>query len=388
MIHLRRKRHPERCTRKRGAVKRRDRPFRPFSRGCSRRKRGSRGDRLSGHAAERRKETASPLRWVARAWETGVRLAAESPWPKHGEVLNHVQSLWVGHMLSDTSAKPPDGQYLASMSAFVDGYCSASGYRTHNWVLLPTNKTVAAVVTAMNEERTILAVLHELERLPLQELVLIVNGSSDGSFSAARSSRKAIIVHYGKALGHDVGRAIGARLTTADIVLFADADFPVPAEQFVPFVRAVDGGLDVALNDISPFVGTFAERDGVSVLKEFLNRALDRPDLTVNSLTAVPHALSRSAIARIGAAQLAVPPKAHAIALCSGLKVGAPASVDVISVNRLREGNTGTRNAVSQMIAGDHAEALEWAMRERDARLSFADNLRMRSLIKEGNGRC
>lgn len=294
--------------------------------------------------------------------------------------LMDLQQLWTRHVQN-----VPVDHYVPIMRAFIEGYGSAASWKPPNWLLFPTAKSVAAVVTAMNEEKSIAAVLRELERLPFHEIILVINGSNDASFTTARKSTRAVIAHFSGALGHDVGRAVGTRLTRSDIVLFVDADFLVPAEQLIPFVRAVDGGMDVALNDIHPFMGAFADRDGVSMLKEFLNRAMNRPDLKVNSLTAVPHALSRKAIDKIGASQLAIPPKAQAIALSAGLTIGAAASVDVISANRLREGNKGTGNAVAELIIGDHVEALEWAMRDRNApRLTFADHVRNRSRITGG----
>jgi uncharacterized protein YcaQ len=53
-----------------------------------------------------------------------------------------------------------------------------------------------------------------------------------------------------------------------------------------------------------------------------------------------------------------VPPKAHALAIMNRLRVEKAGTVNVIKHNRLRQDNTGAGNAVEQLIAGDHAEAL------------------------------
>jgi len=225
---------------------------------------------------------------------------------------------------------------------------------------LPGALSAAAVVSARNEESTIGSVIDELKRLPLQEIVVVLNGSTDGTLDEALK-REVTIVHIPEALGHDVGRAIGAKLAQAQTLLFVDGDFPVPAERLAPFLRAVHRGADLALNDLSPFLGPFRSWDGVTRVKALLNRSLGRPDLGAASLTSVPHALSRRAVDTVGAQLLAVPPAAQAAAMLAGLAVCAPCAVDVIGPNRRREGNTGQGNPVARLIVGDHLEAIGYA---------------------------
>ncbi|GLX71214.1 hypothetical protein MU1_55630 [Paenibacillus glycanilyticus] len=276
--------------------------------------------------------------------------------------------------------------YKTAMKAFIDGFASVHPEEIHSdWVLLPVNKKVAAVVMAMNEEQSISSALRELERMPLNEMIVVVNGSTDASLTLARTSGKAIVLNYNEALGHDVGRAIGAKITTSDIVLFVDADIPVAAEQLVPFVRAASRGVDVVLNDLSRYVGKFADWDEVTIMKYFLNRSNRREDLSVNSMTAVPHALTRKAIEAIGSANLAVPPKAQAIAMQRGLKIGIGGSVNVFTKNRHRTDNVGLSNPISKLIMGDHLEALGWSMKEENPRLKYIDHLRRRDRVKDAN---
>ncbi|CAH0118457.1 MULTISPECIES: glycosyltransferase [unclassified Paenibacillus] len=242
--------------------------------------------------------------------------------------------------------------------------------------------TVAAIVSVSNEEESIGKVLGQLTRLALDELIIVMNGCRDRSFPLARSYPQAVILHYPHPIGHDVGRAIGAKAAQSDILLFVDGDFPVPAESLAQFIEAVRRGTDVALNDLSPYLPMFDERDAVTRCKEFLNRCLGRPDLGANSLTAVPHALSRKAVETIGCANLMVPPKAHAIALLQGLKVEASVSVNVFHHNRERKINIGTINPVSQLIVGDHLEAFRQAMDIQGGRLLFPDRFRRRAALR------
>ncbi|MET3208429.1 UNVERIFIED_CONTAM: hypothetical protein ABIC26_001365 [Paenibacillus sp. PvR008] len=219
--------------------------------------------------------------------------------------------------------------------------------------------TAAAVVSACNEESTIGGVLSELEKLPLTDIIVVLNGCTDGTRSTVAKHHSGVtLVSVPKRLGHDVGRAVGARMTQADIVLFVDGDLPIPAADLLPFLNAVDQGTDVALNDLSRHLPPYFRQDSVTRCKGFLNRVLRRPDLGASSLTAVPHALSRRSLELLGPAMLAVPPKAHAMAVLHGMKVTAVHAIDVIGTNRKRSFNMGKGNVMEQLIVGDHAEAL------------------------------
>lgn len=293
------------------------------------------------------------------------------------QIVNQRWNLWYG------SVKPlPWPVYYATASKFAEGYHKHSKGYFGNAVLLPTVKTVAAIVTVMNEKDTILQVIEQLNRMPLHEVIFIVNGSTDESFELIRNYSGAMIVHYQQALGHDVGRAIGAKLAESDILLFLDGDFPILAEHLVPFIDAIESGKDIALNNISPYIGLFSKRDYVTTVKEFINRSMSRADLEANSLTAVPHAMRKEAAHIIGYGNLAVPPKAQVIAIEKGMAISAPASVDVITRNRLRARNVGSMNKVSDMIIGDHIEALKTVMDLKGPRLSFPDQIRHRQITK------
>ncbi|GIO64560.1 glycosyltransferase [Paenibacillus cineris] len=245
---------------------------------------------------------------------------------------------------------------LRLSKSYADGYAKGSG-RKDNRIPLPLARTAAAVVCASNEQDTLGKVLQQLERLPLQEVIVVLNGCRDQSYSAARNHRIASILHVPGRLGHDVGRSMGAAMTSADIVLFTDGDVVISAEELAPFIYKVDEGIDAALNDLNPYLPPYMHQDEVTRCKSFLNTVLGHPELGANSLTAVPHALARRLIENIGREQLMVPPKAQALALAKGHRFALVQPVDVISANRKRPGNTGTGNAVADLIIGDHAEA-------------------------------
>jgi glycosyltransferase involved in cell wall biosynthesis len=248
-------------------------------------------------------------------------------------------------------------------------------------VSLPDRLSAAAIVSVRNEENTIAEVIHELKQLPLEEIIVVINGSTDGSYHVVSRIDGVVIVQFPEPLGHDVGRAVGARVAKSDILLFVDGDIPISAGKLAPFLGAVHRGADLALNDITPLLGPFSRWDDVSRVKAFLNRSLGRADLGAASMTAVPHAISRRALETIGARTLVVPPKAQAVAMRSGLRVELCRGVDVVNRNKRRESNEGRDNLVARMIVGDHIEALREAMNSGGTRLGMVDSVRRRDTI-------
>lgn len=274
---------------------------------------------------------------------------------------------------------------LSIAMAFRRGYFAALDM-TASWIPLPVRGRASAVISASNEECTLPLVIRELQKLPLQEIIVVLNGCNDDSFTVIEQDSRVTRLNFPERLGHDVARAIGAAMSTGDIVLFTDGDIPIAAEELAVFLLSVDQGTDVVLNDISPYLPVFARQDEVTRCKSFLNLSLGRGDLLANSMTAVPHALSRRAIDTVGVSALMVPPKAQALALLHGLHVQAPLSVDVIKTNRVRAANVGSGNAVAGLILGDHAEALGEVMATGGIRLHYS-SLQRSELAKVRNAK-
>ncbi|WFR64752.1 glycosyltransferase family A protein [Paenibacillus amylolyticus] len=268
----------------------------------------------------------------------------------------HARLVWNAHA-SNVAELSSFGLALKAGKAFMQGYAHGSGL-SFQMVPLPLRHSAAAVVCACNEEHTLGQVLLQLKRLPLTDIIVVLNGTTDDSLKQVLRQPGLTVVYEPDRAGHDVGRALGAKMTDAETVLFVDGDMVVPAEELAPFLFAVDRGQDVALNNLTSLLPAFAGQDEVSRIKAYLNRTLGRADLGCNSMTAVPHALSRRMIQTVKPASLAVPPKAQSLAIQHGMSVSAPSQVDVIRSNRLRPGNTGSGNDVARLIIGDHLEAL------------------------------
>lgn len=288
-------------------------------------------------------------------WRAG-RLAGKSLTMDADLVNQHARAAWQAY----TADQPGLEQWEDAMQAgkaFMQGYAQSSG-RSPDIVPLALRHTAAAVVCACNEERTLGQVLIQLKRLPLRDIVVVLNGTTDNSLERVMQQPGITLVYEPDRAGHDVGRALGVKMTDAETVLFVDGDMVVPAEELAPFLFAVDRGQDVVLNNLTSLLPPFAKQDEVSRIKAYLNHTLGRRDLGSNSMTAVPHAVSRRMIEMVKPASLAVPPKAQMLAILHGLQVSAPSQVDVIRSNRLRPGNTGSNNEVARLILGDHLEAL------------------------------
>jgi glycosyltransferase involved in cell wall biosynthesis len=232
----------------------------------------------------------------------------------------------------------------------------------------------------MNERRTLRKVIREAFRVhPHTEVIVVLNGSTDGSLEIARRSGAKLLV-YDRPLGHDVGRSIGAREAMGDILLFIDADMVIPAGRLKPFVNAVAKGTDVALNDYSGPVDKPIVH-GVVLAKHALNTLMGRPDLAGASMTAVPHAISRKALTAIGSSALSVPPLAHAMAVLKGFNVERTTAVNVGKLNPMRLKRERT-HSLEPLIVGDHLEAIQWWLRNTDSRGGYVDGDRQRWMVR------
>ncbi|WP_435170053.1 glycosyltransferase family 2 protein [Paenibacillus glycanilyticus] len=241
------------------------------------------------------------------------------------------------------------------------------------------NPAVSVIIPVMNEKSTIGRVIREAAKVhPRTEVIVVANGSTDGSIAIARKMG-ARVLQFGKPLGHDVGRTIGALEAKGEVLLFIDGDMVISAANLRPFIYAVrEKGVDAALNNYSGPVRK-AKVHSVVLAKHALNAVLQRPDLKGMSFTAVPHAISRRCLDTIGAEALSVPPLAHAMAVKQGLKVKAVHTVNVGKINKRRP-ERERKNPLERLILGDHLEAIYWLLSCTDERGGFEDRLRKREM--------
>ncbi|MCD9025966.1 hypothetical protein [Cohnella silvisoli] len=243
---------------------------------------------------------------------------------------------------------------------------------------VPLRNTASAVVCACNRAIDLQSVLKKLSILPLKEIVVVLHNASDEMFTIARNYKNTVVVHFPEAVDPDVERSLGAKLTSANTLLFVDGEQAVDANILARFIWECESRVDIALNDISTRLGLFYQRAGIERFHEFLNRSLNRKDLKANSLSSLPFALSRHALDTMGISNLAVPAKAHAMAILGGLRIGIGGAVKSSSHYERSASNEKWRRA-----AGDHIEAWREAMTAQGSRLNFADSTRNRSVLGE-----
>lgn len=239
---------------------------------------------------------------------------------------------------------------------------------------------VSVIIPAMNEAATIAAVIAGARGVhPRCEVIVIVNGSADQTADIARSCGANVIV-YEQPLGHDVGRSVGAEAAKGAVLLFTDGDLVIPASQLRPFVNAVSGGADLALNDYSgPVRSRFPHP--VVLSKHVLNLLLGRSELKGCSLTAVPHAISRRALDVLGSGLLSRPPLAHAQAVLEGLVVTAVHNVPVGRMNAVRRKHSGS-DLLQEAILRDHLDAVAMVLERKGGRAGFGDGIRRREMVR------
>ncbi|MDI4644388.1 hypothetical protein [Cohnella hashimotonis] len=240
--------------------------------------------------------------------------------------------------------------------------------------LLPLQGSASAVLYANGRAAPLQAVLAELERLPLQEIVVVLGADAEPVLETLLSHPRIVVVH--SPAGYEsphAARAAGARLTGADTVLFADGAKLCPARLLGALLVRTDAGTDAALSDRTSHEGSFDRRGEASWLREFLNVSLGRPDLRADAIGGVPFALSRRAIDAIGTEALGIPARAQAAALVLGLRVSVCDGVPF----------SGERD-VPVSAGSDHTAAWRDCLSMRGARLGFPDHKRNRQAIGGG----
>ncbi|KLU67173.1 glycosyl transferase family 2 [Desulfosporosinus acididurans] len=174
----------------------------------------------------------------------------------------------------------------------------------------------SAIIPAKNEEKSILAVLTTVLRLPVDYIILVLNGCTDQTLELARSipDSRIHILFFSDPLGIDIPRAVGslyARSLGVDGTLFIDGDMSGDIYQnLLSLITTVNSGVDVALTNCYPYI-TNRQKLANLVLKfrAKLNRELDLfKSLGLSTPTHGPHALSKRALLNIPSEAIAIPP--------------------------------------------------------------------------------
>ncbi len=288
------------------------------------------------------------------------------------------------------------GDHLRALQYVIETYGNRGGFSEGNKdrefvgkykpVLLQKKKAKYSAIIPLSEEKTtIRSVIQEVKKAGVDEIIVVANGTAVKTIKQVKLEN-VIVVELEEALGHNVARAIGAMYATADICLFVDSDFVIPATNLILFLRAIEDGSDVALNDLQCLLDMFHPADPISMGKYFVNLVAKRPDLWNNSLTAVPHAMHKKVIEKIGYDSLVIPPLAQIKAILEGFSITAVELVDVIKTNRVRPEQhefVNGRISAFDRIFGDQIEAIAYLLQCMDERGGFTDGDRDRDIIQQ-----
>lgn len=291
-----------------------------------------------------------------------------------GALKTSLQSSWNRKAAKLAGSRASWPVLLRLGKRYAAGYSRGAGAAAGDFIPIPLQGTASAVVFARSDADPLPGVLRQLSRLPVSEIVVVL-ATPPASLHGRDSSEPRLKVHYRPGIANpNVGRALGASLTGADTVLFADGGIPARAEGLARFLWECDRGKDVALNDVSGKIDLFYKRNSVFRLAEFLNRTLGRRDLRAGSMSVLPYALSRKALDAAGSPGiLEIPPKAYATLILRGLQVGTAGSVfPFASPTDSQDGRT---------ISRQYAEAWKSALTDRGHRLLFPDTVRKRSVL-------
>lgn len=294
---------------------------------------------------------------------------------------DHVEALSLSHILQHPRGHFTDGGRRRDIVHDIRlGNRKLSLYR--GWGIpqsaLYRGQQLSVIIPVQNEEFTITEVIKQVRKIEPREIIVVVNGSTDTTEALAKEAGATTIVCK-EALGNDVGRAIGAKYATGDILLFIDGDFVLEPELLFPFARAISEGIDIALNDLNHYLTLKFPLSMVTALKYAVNLAAGKKDLGVGSFVAVPHAISRKALNHIHWTSLVSPVLAQLKATLHGLKADCVFKVDVDRINRIRPeqhfSSSGYPPAVERII-GDHVEALSYLIKEKGRRGVFHERHR------------
>lgn len=218
----------------------------------------------------------------------------------------------------------------------------------------------AVIIPAMNEEKSILAALTTVLRLPVSHIILILNGCTDQTFELVCSipDTRIHILYFSDSLGIDIPRAIGAlyaRQLGVKGALFVDGDMSGNIyDNLLQLLASIESGVDVALTNCYPYI---SDRQKLAKLvlkfRAKLNRELDLfKSLGLATPTHGPHALSEQALKALPLEAIAIPPLTLYWAKKNNLTIKVATSIPHEALRSPRKHRRHAR-LIAETIIGD-----------------------------------
>ncbi len=223
------------------------------------------------------------------------------------------------------------------------------------------------VVPAKNEEGRIAIVLKMLNKVSVEKIIVVVNGSNDNTMREIKALKmpQAEILFFRRELGIDVPRAVGAYHAFkkgAQTVVFVDGDMVGNITCHInDLIYAVKGGIDLALTNCYPAI-TYSNELTEQIL---LFRTLLNVNLGVYNIIKVaspshgPHAVSRKLLNQIDFRYFAVPPLVLAFAVKKRLAVNVSATITQDELGSTIRDHVHAKK-IADTIIGDTLEALNY----------------------------
>jgi len=240
----------------------------------------------------------------------------------------------------------------------------------------------AVVIPAKNEEKSILATLTTILRLPVSYIILVLNGCTDQTFKLARTipDARIHILYFSDPLGLDIPRAIGALYAChigAKGVLFVDGDMSGDIYQnLLTLISSIESGIDVALTNCYPYIPHRHKLANLVLrFRSQLNRELDLfNSLGLATPTHGPHALSQHAMQSLPSEAIAIPPLTLYWAKKIGLIIKVTTSIPHESLHSPRKHRRHAR-LIAETIIGDCLMGLALIQNDTPTRLLGKHNL-------------
>ena len=246
-------------------------------------------------------------------------------------------------------------------------------------------KSLSVIIPACNEIDTISDVIQSVKGLNPLEIIVVANGCTDGTETVAEHLGCKVL-RYTEKLGNDVGRAAGAKEAIGDVLLFIDGDFAIQTSKLQLFLNPIlYNQADVVLNNLDALFLKRQKPNSITVWRQILNSILEREELKIDSLLAVPHALTKEVVQSIGYECFVNPILAHLRLVQGKWRISRHCAIDVITPNKFRpteHAAYGTDLSPSEKrMIGDHIEAVAERIVGSDERGGYCDGNRKRDSV-------
>lgn len=225
---------------------------------------------------------------------------------------------------------------------------------------------ITVVVPAKNEAGRIATVLQNLGTLPIDHIILVVNGSKDATMREVLQLRlpKLQLIYFHECLGIDIPRAIGAKMALSlgsDVVAFVDGDMVGTFNESL--MELVDGillkHLDLSLTNCYPSPPRHIERYNPTFQWRLnLNREIGlEKKIGLATPAHGPHAVSRRLLEVLALREMAIPPVILALARINKLKIDVATTIPHYRLGSSIKSQIHT-NKIIDTIVGDCLEAI------------------------------